>query len=134
DMERLFEGLGLTRINVVHITYYQVIPALAQYIAYAERRSVAPEQLRGNSMNWYHQSAYVSMSPFPPETGRKLAVDLTGYCSSHMPRWNTTNFFGYGVEEAGGTAVQEIGLMLAFGIELVRAWRHAGLEPQAGLG
>lgn len=131
DMERLFSGLDPTKMNVVHITYYQVIPALAQYIAYAERQGVCPEDLRGNSMNWYHQSAYVGMSAFPPDQGLKLAVELISYCSKHMPRWNTTNFFGYGVEEAGGTAIQEIGLMLAFGIELVRACVSAGLDPDS---
>jgi methylmalonyl-CoA mutase N-terminal domain/subunit len=50
-----------------------------------------------------------------------------------MPRWNTTNFFAYGVEEAGGTAVQEVGLMLAYGIDLVRACMKAGLEPDSFL-
>jgi methylmalonyl-CoA mutase N-terminal domain/subunit len=129
DMARLFDGLDLTKINVVHITYYQVIAAMAQYIAYAERRGVAPGELSGNTMNWYHQSAYVGMSAFPPEAGLKLAVELISFCTKHMPKWNTTNFFGYGVEEAGGTAVQEIGLMLAFGIELVRACEQAGLAP-----
>ncbi len=129
DMARLFDGMDLTQMNVVHITYYQVLPALAQYIAYAGRRGVAPAELRGNSMNWYHQSAYVGMSAFPPAQGLKLAVELIGYCTRHMPRWNTTNFFGYGIEEAGGTAVQEVGLMLAFGIELARACLATGLEP-----
>ncbi|HEX2088194.1 MAG TPA: acyl-CoA mutase large subunit family protein [Solirubrobacteraceae bacterium] len=133
DMERLFDGLDPTKMNVVHITYYQVIPALAQYIAYAERLGLAPHELRGNSMNWYHQSAYVGMSAFPPAQGHKLAVELISYCSKHMPRWNTTNLFGYGVEEAGGTAVQEIGLMLAYGIDLVQACMKAGLEPDAFL-
>lgn len=128
DMARLFDGLDLAKMNVVHITYYQVIPALAQYIAYAERRGVAPGDLRGNSMNWYHQAAYVGMSAFPPDQGLKLAVELISYCNKHMPKWNTTNFFGYGIEEAGGTAIQEIGLMLAFGIELVRACEAAGMK------
>jgi methylmalonyl-CoA mutase N-terminal domain/subunit len=129
DMARLFDGLDLRKINVIHITYYQVVAAMAQYIAYAERRGVTPAELSGNTMNWYHQSAYVGMSAFPPEQGLKLAVELISYCTKHMPKWNTTNFFGYGVEEAGGTAVQEIGLMLAFGIELVRACEAAGLAP-----
>lgn len=133
DMERLFEGLDLTKMNVVHISYYQVIPALAQYIAYAERRGVGAADLRGNSMNWYHQSAYVGMSTFPPDQGLKLATELISYCTKYMPRWNTTNFFCYGIEESGGTAVQEIGLMLAFGIELVDACRKAGLEPDGFL-
>ncbi len=128
DMERLFDGLELPKMNVVHITYYQVIPGLAQYIAYAERRGVKPAELRGNSMNWYHQSAYVGMSAFPPDQGLKLAVELITYCTRHMPAWNTTNFFCYGVEEAGGTATQEIGLLLAFGVELVQACMKAGLK------
>jgi len=133
DMDRLFDGLDLRKINVVHITYYQVLPALAQYIVLAERRGIEPHELRGNSMNWYHQSAYVGMSAFPPDQGLKLAVELISYCSQHMPRWNTTNLFGYGVEEAGGTAVQEIGLMLAFGIELVRACEQAGIPADTAL-
>src|SRR3954468_12132231 len=129
DMERLFAGLDPTKMNVVHITYYQVVPALAQYIAYAEKLGLEPGDLRGNSMNWYHQSAYVGMSAFPPAQGHKLAVELISYCARHMPRWNTTNLFAYGVEEAGGTAVQEIGLMLAYGIDLVRSCMEAGLQP-----
>src|SRR3954447_18579792 len=133
DMERLFAGLDPTKMNVVHITYYQVIPALAQYIAYAEKLGLQPSDLRGNSMNWYHQSAYVGMSAFPPMQGHKLAVELISYCAKHMPRWNTTNFFAYGIEEAGGSAVQDAGLMLADGIDLVRACMKAGLEPDSFL-
>jgi len=133
DMARLFDGMDLTKMNVVHITYYQVVPALAQYIAYAEEQGVAPDQLRGNSMNWYYQSAYVGMSAFPPENGHRLAVELIAYCAKNMPRWNTTNLFGYGVEEAGGTAVQEIGLMLAYGIDLVRSCIQAGLTADQAL-
>ncbi len=128
DMAALFDGMPLDKMNVVHITYYQVLPALAQYIALAEDQGLSAGDLRGNSMNWYHQSAYVGMSAFPPANGHKLAVELIHYCAKHMPRWNTTNFFGYGVEEAGGTAVQEIGLMLAYGIDLVRSCVESGLS------
>lgn len=133
DMARLFDGMDLTKMNVVHITYYQVIPALAQYIALAEEQGLTPDQLRGNSMNWYHQSAYVGMSAFPPASAQKLAVELINYCAQKMPRWNTTNLFGYGVEEAGGTAIQEIGLMLAYGIDLMRAVEASGLKADEAL-
>src|SRR5437763_1922233 len=132
-LARLYAAQDSTKMTVVHTTYYQVIPALAQYVAYAERLGIEPSALRGNSMNWYHQSAYVGMSAFPPAQGHKLAVELISYCSKHMPRWNTTNFFAYGIEEAGGTAVQEVGLMLAYGIDLVRACVAAGLEPDSFL-
>ncbi|MDP6345834.1 MAG: acyl-CoA mutase large subunit family protein [Alphaproteobacteria bacterium] len=133
DMERLFHDMDLTKMNVIHISYYQVVPALAQYIAYGQRQGLTPSDLRGNSMNWYHQSAYVGMSAFPPSSGLKLAVELVNYCTEHMPRWNTTNFFGYGAEEAGATAVQEVALMLAFGIDLVRACTQSGMAADQAL-
>ena len=128
DMSILFDGMDLRKINVVHITYYQSVPALAQYIALAEEQGIKPSELRGNSMNWYHQSAYVGSSAFAPDNGQKLAVELISYCNKNMPRWNTTNMFGYGVEEAGGTAIQEIGLMLAYGIDLVRDAKKTGMS------
>jgi methylmalonyl-CoA mutase N-terminal domain/subunit len=133
DMARLFDGMDLRQMNVVHITYYQVVAALAQYIALAEDRGIAPSELRGNTMNWYHQSAYVGMSAFAPESGHKLAVELINYCTRNMPRWNTTNFFCYGIEEAGGTAIQEIGLMLAYGVDLVRACVASGMTADQAL-
>ncbi|MFQ5898460.1 MAG: acyl-CoA mutase large subunit family protein [Candidatus Methylomirabilia bacterium] len=129
DMATLFEGLDLTQMNVVHITYYQTHPTFAQYLAYAEEGGVPWEKLRGNTMNWYHQAAYVGMSCFPPRSALKLAVQLIHFCSRRMPQWNTTNFFGYGVEEAGATAAQEVGLMLAAGAAYTEACMRAGLQP-----
>ncbi len=133
DMQRLFEGLDLSEINVVHITDYQVIPVLAQYIVCAERSGIDQSELRGNTMNYYHQSAFCGMSAFPPEQGHKLAVALIAYCAKHMPRWNTTNFVGYDLEESGGNAVQEAGMLLAYGIELVRSCVEAGVDPTTAL-
>ena len=112
---------------------YQTVPALAQYIAYGRRRGVAAAALRGNTMNFYHQSAYIGMTAFPPEQGHKLAVALIAYCARHMPQWNTTNFVGYDLEEAGGNAIQEAGMMLAYGIELVESCIEAGVDATAAL-
>ena len=46
-----------------------------------------------------------------------------------MPRWNTTNLFGYGIEEAGGNAFQEIGIIVAAGMSITRRCMELGLEP-----
>ena len=35
DNARLFDGLPLDKINVIHISYYEVLPVLAHYLAYA---------------------------------------------------------------------------------------------------
>ncbi len=134
DMEILFRGLDLTAINVVHITDYEVLPVLAHYLAYAQTKGVPWDALRGNTMNWYYISAYCGMSCFPPEMGKRLAVELIRFCGRHMPQWNTLNLFGYGIEEAGGNAVHEIGLVVAAGIEYAKSCIDAGMNPNDVLG
>jgi methylmalonyl-CoA mutase N-terminal domain/subunit len=129
DNARLFDGLPLDKINVIHISYYEVLPVLAHYLAYARRRGVPWAKLGGNSMSWYYQSAYVGMTCFPPKAGMALAVELVNFCTREMPRWNTVNIFGYGMEEAGSTAVQEVAFSVAAGIDYARACVASGLAP-----
>jgi methylmalonyl-CoA mutase N-terminal domain/subunit len=129
DQARLFDGLPLEKINVVHISYYEVLPVLAHYLAYARRRGIDWSRLSGNSMSWYYQSAYVGMTCFPPKAGMDLAVELVNFCTRRMPQWNTVNIFGYGMEEAGATAVQEAAYSVAVGIDYARACIASGLHP-----
>ncbi len=129
DNARLFDGLDLEKINVIHISYYEVLPVLAHYLAYARRRGVPWAKLGGNSMSWYYQSAYVGMTCFPPKAGMDLAVELVGFCARQMPRWNTVNIFGYGMEEAGATAVEEVAFSVAAGIDYARGCVKSGLHP-----
>ncbi|MFO1304510.1 MAG: acyl-CoA mutase large subunit family protein [Burkholderiales bacterium] len=133
DNARLFDGLALDKMNVVHISYYENLPVLAHYLAYARRRGVPWEKLGGNSMSWYYQSAYVGMTCFPPKAGMELAAELITFCGQRMPRWNTLNLFGYGMEEAGSTAVQEVAFTAAAGIDYARNCIAKGLEPDAFL-
>ncbi|MBK6394206.1 MAG: hypothetical protein IPF73_05595 [Betaproteobacteria bacterium] len=134
DNARLFDGLPLDKMNVVHISYYENLPVLAHYLAYARRRGVPWEKLGGNSMSWYYQSAYVGMTCFPPKAGMDLAAELIAFCTQRMPRWNTLNLFGYGMEEAGATAVQEVAFTVAAGIDYARGCIGKGLEPDVFLG
>jgi methylmalonyl-CoA mutase N-terminal domain/subunit len=129
DNARLFDGLALDKINVIHISYYEVLPVLAHYLAYARRRGVPWNKLGGNSMSWYYQSAYVGMTCFPPKSGMALATELVNFCTREMPRWNTVNIFGYGMEEAGANAVQEVAFSVAAGIDYARACVASGLAP-----
>lgn len=129
DNARLFDGLALDKINVIHISYYEVLPVLAHYLAYARRRGVPWGKLGGNSMSWYYQSAYVGMTCFPPKSGMALATELVNFCTREMPRWNTVNIFGYGMEEAGANAVQEVAFSVAAGIDYARACVASGLAP-----
>jgi methylmalonyl-CoA mutase N-terminal domain/subunit len=129
-MAVLFKDLPLDQINVVHIETNMSLSILAVYLAYAESRGYAPDQLRGNSMNWYHTLDVVSgLATFPPKVCDRLAAELIWFCTKYMPRWNTTNLFGYGIEEAGGNAYQEIAVIVTAGMSVTRRCMGLGLDP-----
>jgi len=129
-MEILFKDIPLDQTNVVHITMNQTLPILAIYIAYAESRGYSTDQLRGNSMNWYHTYNVASgLATFPPKICDKLASELIWYCTKNMPLWNTTNLFGYGIEEAGANAYEEVAVIVSAGMSITRRCVEMGLDP-----
>lgn len=134
DNARLFDGLELPKLNVVHIADYEDMPVLAHYLAYARRRGVAWEDLRGNSMNYHIQSAYHGSTCFPPKAGVDLTVEMIHFCSKRMPKWNTVNIDGYEMEEAGADAVEEVGFSAAAGIDYARECVAKGLHPDEFIG
>ncbi|MBT4089329.1 MAG: methylmalonyl-CoA mutase [Deltaproteobacteria bacterium] len=130
SMEVLFKDMELDKINVSHVTKNQTLVTFATYVAYAQSRGYKPEQLRGNTMNWYHTYNVCSgLATFPPEMCDRLAAELIWFCTKNMPKWNTTNLFGYGVEESGSNAVQEIALIVSAGISISKRCIGLGLEP-----
>jgi len=58
----------------------------------------------------------------------RIISDIIGFCSKHMPRFNTISISGYHMQEAGATQVQELAFTLADGREYVRAALSAGLD------
>lgn len=129
-MEIIFKDLALDEINVVHIETNMSLPILAIYIAYAESRGYTPDQLRGNSMNWYHTLDVVSgLATFPPVICDKLSAELIWFCTKNMPVWNTTNLFGYGIEEAGANSYEEIAVIVSAGMSITRRCIELGLHP-----
>jgi len=129
-MEILFKDLPLDKMNVVHITMNQNLPILAIYLAYSKSRGYSPDQLRGNSMNWYHTYNVASgLASFPPEMCDRLAAELIWYCTKNMPKWNTTNLFGYGIEESGANAYEEVAVIVSAGMSICRRCIKLGLAP-----
>ncbi|MBI2918614.1 MAG: acyl-CoA mutase large subunit family protein [Chloroflexi bacterium] len=129
DMDRLFNNLPLDRTSVVLNVSNMSIVGLAMYLAYAEKCGVAPDKLRGNTMNWLYYAAFSDFDSFLPQGAFEMCTELVKYCTHHMPRWNTTNLFGYIVEETGGNAVQEVAFILAASSALTRCCQEVGLHP-----
>ena len=114
DMESLFEGIPLAKMNT-SMTINATAPwLLALYVAVAERQGAAPAALRGTTQNdilkeFLSRGTYI----FPPDPSLRLTVDTIEYSVQNMPHWNPVNICSYHLQEAGATPVQEIAFTLA---------------------
>src|SRR5690242_17779202 len=129
DMERLFEGLDLTRISTSMTINATASILLALYIVVAKRAGADTRKLSGTVQNdvlkeYIARGTYI----YPPAQAMRVITDMFTYANEHVPDWNTISISGYHMREAGCTAVQEVAFTLANGITYVNAARNAGLD------
>jgi len=128
DMKMLFDGIPLDKMSVSMTMNGAVLPIMAMYIVAAEEQGVTPEQLAGTLQNdilkeFMVRNTYI----YPPEPSMRIVADIIGFTAHHMPRFNSISISGYHMQEAGATAVQELGFTIADGIEYVRTALNSGL-------
>jgi methylmalonyl-CoA mutase N-terminal domain/subunit len=128
-MEILFHDLPLDKMGVVFATYDSSVAALAMYVAAAERMGFHPSQLRGHTVNNLYRQTCWNLPSFPPESALKVGAEFIKYTSQHIPRWSPISFQGYGYQEAGANAIQELAFMLAPAIAVTETCIRAGLSP-----
>ena len=114
DMQALFEGIPLDRMNTSMTINATAAWLLSLYVAVAERNGVDPRQLQGTTQNdivkeYLSRGTYV----FPPEPSMRLIGDMVAYSVEAIPRWNPINVCSYHLQEAGATPVQEIAYAMA---------------------
>jgi (2R)-ethylmalonyl-CoA mutase len=114
DMQTLFEGIPLDRMNTSMTINATAAWLLALYVAGGQRNGVDPKQLQGTTQNdivkeYLSRGTYV----FPPEPSMRLIGDMVAYSVKEIPRWNPINVCSYHLQEAGATPVQEIAYAMA---------------------
>ena len=129
DMKILFSGIPLEKMSVSMTMNGAVLPIMAFFIVAAEEQGVAPDQLSGTVQNdilkeFMVRNTYI----YPPAPSMRIVADIIAYSARKMPRFNSISISGYHMQEAGATAVQELGFTLADGLEYVRAALSCGLE------
>jgi len=134
DYDEIMRDWELKTTNFSFITGDNCLPALALACAAAERRGEPIADLHGNSMNWYPRVAVQDIPSWGPKWGYALMGDLIKFCTNHIPAWNTTNIFMYGLSEAGATPLQELAYGLAWGKSVIDTGIKAGLEPDRFVG
>ncbi len=129
DMRMLLADLPLDKVTTSMTINSTGAILLLMYELVAEEQGVPASAISGTIQNdllkeYIARGTYI----YPPKPSMRLITDIFGYCSAHVPRWNTISISGYHIREAGSTAVQEIAFTIANGIAYVDAAIAAGLD------
>jgi methylmalonyl-CoA mutase N-terminal domain/subunit len=129
DMQRLFDGIDLTKISTSMTINATASILLALYVAVAKRQGAEIRKLSGTVQNdvlkeYIARGTYI----YPPQEAMRIITDLFSWANENVPDWNTISISGYHMREAGCTAVQEVAFTLANGMAYVQAAINAGLE------
>src|SRR5262245_24235818 len=129
DMKILFDGIPLEKMSVSLTMNGAVLPVLAGYVVAAEEQGVEQAHLTGTIQNdilkeFMVRNTYI----YPPAPSMRIVADIIEYTAKHMPRFNSISISGYHMQEAGATAVQELGFTLADGLEYARFASSRGLN------
>ena len=129
DMQRLFEGIELTKISTSMTINATGSILLALYVAVARRQGADTRKLSGTVQNdvlkeYIARGTYI----YPPQQAMRIITDMFSWANDSVPEWNTISISGYHMREAGSTAVQEVAFTLGNGMAYVDAAIKAGLD------
>ncbi len=134
DMQALFDGIPLSRMNT-SMTINATAPwLLALYIAVAEAQGAARRELTGTTQNdvvkeYLSRGTYI----FPPAPSLRLTADVIAFTYRELPKWNPMNICSYHLQEAGATPEQEVAYALATAEAVLDAVRASGQVPEADI-
>jgi methylmalonyl-CoA mutase, N-terminal domain len=129
DMQRLFDGIELTKISTSMTINATASILLALYVAVARRQGADIRQLSGTVQNdvlkeYVARGTYI----FPIKQAMRIITDMFSWTRANVPDWNTISISGYHMREAGSSAVQEVAFTLGNGMAYAQAALDAGLE------
>ena len=129
DMQRLFDGIELTKISTSMTINATASILLALYVAVARRQGADLRKLSGTVQNdvlkeYIARGTYI----YPPQQALRIITDMFAWAKENVPEWNTISISGYHMREAGSTAVQEVAFTLGNGMAYVEAAIKAGLD------
>jgi methylmalonyl-CoA mutase, N-terminal domain len=131
DMQRLFDGIELTKISTSMTINATASILLALYVAVARRQGSNDDmrKLSGTVQNdvlkeYIARGTYI----YPPHQAMRVITDMFAWANENVPDWNTISISGYHMREAGSTAVQEVAFTLGNGMAYVEAAIKAGLD------
>jgi (2R)-ethylmalonyl-CoA mutase len=132
DMETLFEGIPLEKMNTSMTINAPAAWLLALYVAAAEKQGASRQALSGTTQNdvikeYLSRGTYI----FPPAPSLKLTTDVIAFTCKEIPKWNPANICSYHLQEAGASPEQELAFALATSIAVLDNVKASGQIPEA---
>lgn len=129
DMEALYEGIPIDRISSSFTINGTAPIILAYYVAMADRRGIARDQLSGTVQNdllkeFVARGTYM----FPPAPSVRLVTDVIEFCMKSVPRWNAISISAAHMRSAGATPVMSDGFMMCNAIAYCEAVMERGIS------
>ena len=128
DMKILFDGIPLDKMSVSMTMNGAVLPG-ARGLRRRRRGAGRARRTssRGRSRTTSSKSSWsATPTSIRPSRACGSSADIIEYTAQYMPKFNSISISGYHMQEAGATAVQELGFTLADGLEYARTPRRAG--------
>src|SRR6266851_4782119 len=124
DMETLFDGIPLDKINT-SMTINATAPfILALYLVVAEKQGVPWTELRGTTQNdLLKEFVARGTSIFQPEVSFRISTELIRFAVERVPNWNPINCCGYHYMESGAGPAEEIGYTFGNALMILDALR-----------
>jgi methylmalonyl-CoA mutase N-terminal domain/subunit len=100
DMERLFDGIDLTKISTSMTINATASILLALYVAVARRKGADIRKLSGTVQNdilkeYIARGTYI----YPVPRAMRIVTDLFAWANENVPEWNTISISGYHMRE-----------------------------------
>ncbi len=129
DMERIFEGIDLSKISTSMTINAPAAILTAMYFVLAEKKNVELTKIAG-TVQADILKEYIAQKEwmYPPEAHLRLIRDMLVYSTKNVPKWNYISVSGYHIREAGSSAVQELAFTLADGFYYIDMGIDAGLD------
>ena len=96
DMEKLFDGIDLTKISTSMTINATASILLALYVAVARRKGTDIRKLAGTVQNdvlkeYIARGTYI----YPIPSAMRIVTDLFAWANENVPEWNTISISGY---------------------------------------
>ncbi len=130
DMIAMLDGLPLENLKQMRTTANAISPIFTAFTLVAmEELGIDPAAFKLLLQNdplkeFTSRGTWI----FPPAASIKFSVDVIEHFQHNYPDWQPIQFCGYHVRDAGGTAVQEVGVSILNGLAYLDAAEARGVD------